>query len=137
MSDVRAGGPSEPPSGSAPALRLIPMQVGSATVYIEQVGASPDIEADDAIYPVAPLTPGEAFNRASEVIRECVRVVGERVEALAEKRLQEITVEFSLTFEVKGKASLIPVFVTGETGAQTGLKVTAVWRQSEVRGGQG
>ena len=41
---------------------------------------------------------------------------------------QEITVEFSLSFQVKGKASLIPMFVTGETGAQTGLKVTAKWK---------
>ncbi len=35
--------------------------------------------------------------------------------------------EFSLTFDVKGKASVIPILVTGETGVQTGLKITAKW----------
>ena len=128
-----AGVPASPPTPTAER-RLVPMQVGSATVYVEQVGAPPEVEATDAIYPVA-LTPEEAFNKASELIRECVRVVGERVEALAEKRPQEVSVEFSVTFAVKGKASLIPVFVTGETGAETGLKVKAIWQRSEARGG--
>ena len=50
-------------------------------------------------------------------------------EALGAKaRPDQMSVEFSLNFEVKGKAALIPVFVTGETGAQTGLKVTALWK---------
>jgi hypothetical protein len=108
------------------------MRLGSAIVYIEQVGDPGVIEADDQVRPVAPPTPEEAFERAGDILRECVRIIGERVEALVTRaRPQEITVEFSLTFEVKGKAALIPIFVTGETGAQTGLKVTAVWKRGE------
>jgi hypothetical protein len=39
-----------------------------------------------------------------------------------------VSVEFSLSFEATGKAQLVPVFVTGETKAATGLKVKAVWK---------
>jgi len=109
------------------------MRVGSATVYVEDYGESALIEVDDRLRPVAPPSPQEAFGSAGEILRECVRVIGERVDALAVKaRPQEISVEFSLSFEVKGKAALIPVFVTGETGTETGLKVTAVWK-NDVR----
>jgi hypothetical protein len=120
----------ESPSTAESGRRLVPMQVGSATVYIEQVGPYPEIDADDRIYPVAPLSPQEAFQTAGDAVRECVRIVGERIEALEERRPQEITVEFSITLEAKGKAALIPIFVTGETGAKTGLVVKAVWRRS-------
>jgi hypothetical protein len=44
-------------------------------------------------------------------------------------------VEFSLTFEVKGKASIVPVFVTGESSVQSGLKVTALWKKPDTREG--
>jgi hypothetical protein len=115
--------------------RLVPMQVGSAIVYVEQVGEPAVVEPDDAIRPVAAPGPREAFENAGEILRECVRVIGDRVETIAEKtRPQEISIEFSLTFEVKGKASIIPVFVTAETGAQTGLKVVAVWKRSDGDG---
>ncbi len=115
-----------------PSRRLVPMRVGNATVYIREVGGPALIEADDQVRPVAPPSPEAAFESAGEILRECVRVIGERVEALTAKaRPHEITVEFSLSFEIKGKAALIPVFVTGETGAQTGLKVTAVWKRQE------
>lgn len=130
MSDeIRAGGLSESPSESISSRRLIPMQVGKATVYVEQVGEPAEMQADDRIYPVAPLTPQEVFENAVEALQECVRVVGTKIETLAQKAMpHEITVEFSLTFEAKGKMALVPIFVTGETGAGTGLKVTAVWK---------
>lgn len=135
MSDmIRAGtgsiGASIPEP--APSRRLVPMQVGNATVYIEQIGEPVITEADDSIRPVAP-SPKEVFEKAVEVIQQCVHVVGEKVEIIAEKaRPQEITVEFSLTFEATGKVALIPVFVTGKSKAGTGLKVTAVWKQTEA-----
>lgn len=129
--DIRLGNSKNDLPIITPARRLIPMQIGNATVYVEEVGAPLVIESDD-IRPVAPPTPGEAFEKAGEILHECVRVLGERVEALAAKaRPDVVTVEFSLSFEVKGKASLIPVFLTGETGLQTGLKVSAVWNKSE------
>jgi hypothetical protein len=105
------------------------MQVGSAVVYIEQVGEPNVTEVDDQIRPVAAPNPQEAFGSAGEILRECVRTIGERIEALSTgARPDEVSVEFSLNFEVKGKAALIPIFVTGETGANTGLKVTASWK---------
>jgi len=122
MSDeIRAGGIHGSLSESVPTRRLIPMQVGKATVYIEQIGEPAEVEADDRIYPVAPPNPKEMFENAVEVLQECVRVVGERIESLTKKTMpQEITVEFSLTFEARGKMALVPVFVTGETNAGKG-----------------
>jgi Trypsin-co-occurring domain 1 len=133
MSDaIRSGtGPNLQSSGS-PIRRLVPMQVGSAVVYVEQVGEPAVAEEDDRIRPVAVPTPQEAFENAGEILHECVRVIGEKIEALGAKaRPDQMSVEFSLNFEVKGKAALIPVFVTGETGAKTGLKVTAMWKNRQ------
>lgn len=117
--------------------RLIPMQVGTATVYIEQIGEPVVTEADDHIRPVAP-DPKEVFEKAVEVLQQCVHVVGEKVEIIAEKaKPQEITVEFTLTFEATGKMALIPIFMTAESKANTGLKVTAVWKQTTSEQGGG
>jgi Trypsin-co-occurring domain 1 len=70
----------------------------------------------------------EAFQIGSDILRECVRVIGERIEMMAEKaRPNKVVVEFSISFEVKGKASIVPIFLTGETGGKTGLKITAEW----------
>ena len=111
-----------------PTRRLVPLQIGNAIVYVEHVGEPVVIEADDSIRPVALPRPQEVFENAGEILRECVRVIGDRIGAMTEKaQPAEIVVEFALSFEVKGKASVIPVFVTGETGVQTGLKVTAKW----------
>lgn len=115
---------------------MVPMQIGSATVYVAQSAGGGVAVEDDRIRPVAALSPAQAFESAGDILRECVRVIGERFENLAEKaRPDQVTVEFSLTFEVKGKASIVPVFVTGESSAQTGLKVTAVWKRSEGKEG--
>jgi hypothetical protein len=107
--------------------RLIPMQIGAATVYVEQGAGSAVVEADDRIHAAA-FNPAAAFDAASDALRECTRIVGEQMSAVAEAaRPNEVTVEFALTFEAKGKA-LIPVFVSAESGVQTALKVSAVWR---------
>ncbi len=107
---------------------LVPMRIGGATVYVEQISEPLTIETSEDIYPVAPPGPAQAFEQAGEVLQECVRVVGERVEKLAENaKPREVTVEFTLSFEASGRAQLIPVFLTGQTKAATGLKVTAVW----------
>lgn len=128
---IRAGtgGIGEPTPESAPSRRLVPIQVDTATVYIEQIGEPVVIEADDRIRPVAPDTK-EVFENAVEVLQKCVHVMGEKVETIAEKaRPQEITVEFTLSFEATGKLTVIPILVTGETKGNTGLKVTAVWKR--------
>jgi len=125
--EIRPAGEQIPISGTPSLRRLVPMQIGTSIVYIEHVGEAIALEPDDSIYPVA--SPKDAFDGAMEALKECVRAVGERFEQLTEKvKPQEVTVEFSLTFDVKGKVSPIPILVTGETETQTGLKVTAVWR---------
>jgi hypothetical protein len=113
--------------------RFVPARVGQATVYFEQRPGLVELEPDDDIHPVAQISPSDVFANAGEVVRECVRTVGEQIGRLAlEIRPQELSLEFTLTFQAQGKAS-IPVFVTGEASAQTGLTIRAVWkdRQSE------
>jgi hypothetical protein len=111
------------------------MQVGNATVYIEGAGEAAEIEPTDRIYAVALPSPKEAFENALEVVKECVGVMGTRLEELAEKlRPQELSVEFSLAFEGAGKAQVIPLLVTAETKGSTGLKITAKWRRPEAKG---
>jgi hypothetical protein len=105
------------------------MKVGSAVVFVEQTGARAVVEASDEIYVVASPTPEEAFDKASEAIRECVRIVGERIADLAAAaKPSEITVEFSLGFEASGQASFIPILFQAKATATTALKVSAVWK---------
>jgi hypothetical protein len=115
---------------------LVPMKVGRATVYVVQIGDASIVTDDREIYTVAP-NPREVFDSAVDVIRECVTKIGEGVEALAEKAMpRELTVEFSLTFEAKGKTAILPVFVTAEHGVGAGLKISAVWKRGDVKPGE-
>jgi hypothetical protein len=108
--------------------RMVPLKIGEATVYVEQIGPEPAVERTEYV-PVAALDPAEAFDKASEAIRECVRIVGGRIEELKEGLTpQEVSVEFSLGFEASGKASWIPVLFQTEAKASAALKVTAVWQ---------
>lgn len=118
------------PPTTAATRRLMPMRIGQATVYIEQVGVPAEVEQPDGIYTVAP-SPQEAFEKAGEVLQACVRIVGEQIDRLEDWMPHEVTVEFSLSFEGTGRASIIPVFVTAETKATTGLKVTAKWQRND------
>ena len=136
MSDeIRTGDIALEGSESKRGRRLVPMKVGNATVFVEDIGQPAAIDAGDEVRPVAPPSPQEVFENAGEILHECVRVLGQRIEALAANAgPKEITVEFSLSFEVKGRASIIPVFLIGESTAQTGLKITALWKQKEEEG---
>lgn len=129
MSDtIGFGGDAESRPDSAQARQFVPMRVGDATVFVEQTGERTEVALSDEIYAAAPSGPDEAFEKAGEILQECVRVVGERIDRLAQKaKPKEVTVEFALSIEATGKAQLIPVLLTGETKAATGLKVTAVW----------
>lgn len=138
MSDeIEAGGAttSRPLTGGDQR-SLVPMNVGSATVYVVRTGDASIVAGDDEIYTAAP-DPREVFDRAVDVIRECVVKIGEGVEALAEKAMpRELTVEFSLTFEAKGKTAILPVFVTAEHGVGAGLKISAVWKRGDIKPGE-
>ncbi|QIN84278.1 hypothetical protein GBA63_17690 [Rubrobacter tropicus] len=130
--EVRLGTGGEE-AGTVAKRRLVPMRVGEASVYIEVAGEPPSIEGDEEIYAAATKDPVDAFRSAGEVLQEVVRTVGEQVAALGEEvRPDQVSAEFSLSFEAGGKAQLIPVLFTGETKAVSGLKVTAVWETSSL-----
>jgi hypothetical protein len=109
------------------------MKVGDAVVYVEQSLDEPVVETVTELRAVAaPPSATEAFEKASEAIRECVRIVGDRIEGLRETaKPKEVSVEFSLGFEARGKASFIPILVQAEAAANTALKVTAVWELNQ------
>lgn len=117
-------------TGSAGAARrLVPMKVGSATVFIDQVGVVPSPLADDRIYAVGALDPTQAFERAGEALREILAWVEKRSHELGDRRPDDLTVEFSLGFEVSGQASIIPIFVSSSGKFDGNLKITAVWHR--------
>lgn len=131
--EIQAGGAASSAPATGSARKLVPMRVGSATVYVEQSGDVSVVSSDDEIYTVA-HDPREVFDRAVEAIRECVGKIGAGIETLAEKALpQELSVEFSLTFEAKAKGAIIPIFVTAEHGLGTGLKISAKWKREDMK----
>lgn len=137
MGEIYAGGdqPQMTNDDSEHARRLLPLRIGDVVVYVEQTGQGAAIEGDD-IYAVAP-SPQDAFQHAADFVKECVRSVGARLSELRDAAdalaPQEVTAEFSVSFEAKGKTALVPVLLTGEASSMTGLKITAVWRQPDVR----
>lgn len=134
--EIQARGATSSASAPGSPRTLVPMRIGSATVYVEQSGDAGVVSGDDEIYTVAPNA-REVFDWAVEAIRECVGKIGAGIETLAEKTLpQELTVEFSLTFEAKAKGAIIPIFVTAEHGVGTGLKISAVWKRGDVKPGE-
>lgn len=134
---IKAGGAtSSAPITSGGQRSLVPMKVGSATVYVVQTGDASIAAGEGEIYTVAPNA-REVFDMAVEVIRECVAKIGDGIETLAEKAMpRELTVEFSLTFEAKGKTVILPIFVTAEHGVGAGLKISAVWKRGDVKPGE-
>jgi hypothetical protein len=105
---------------------FVPVQIGEATVFVERSSAPIRLDSGDDIHPVAPPTPQEALERAGNVLQEFIAVFDARIKALT-RRPEEVSVEFSLGFEVKGKATLIPVLLSGETSTHAAIKVTAKW----------
>jgi hypothetical protein len=110
----------------ASAHRFMPVQIGTATVFVEEARAPVEIDQGDEIYPVALPSPKEAFEQAGELLQEVVRIFDKRIQALV-KRPEEVCIEFSLGFTVTGRAHLIPVLLSAETSAQAAIKVSAKW----------
>jgi hypothetical protein len=82
------------------------------------------------------LDPKEAFEKASEALQECVRVVGDKIEKVgAAIEPDEVGVEFTLTFEAEGKAHIVPVLVSGKATSTMGIKVHAIWKPGQNGGG--
>ena len=125
--EIAVGGISEMPSEAAPR-RLVPLQIGTATVFVEQTGAPAEVDVGDAIHPVALPSPKQAIEQAGAFLQELVGIFDERIEKLATAtRPREVGVEFSLGFEVTGKATIIPVLLSGESSAEAAIKVSATW----------
>src|SRR5215217_5136935 len=96
------GIPGTLPEDEAPSAgrRLIPMKVGDATIYIEPMDEPAVIEQfdDDELRPVG-VDPRQAFETASEALRECVKVVGDRLSTIGSAIAPHtIGMEFTLTF---------------------------------------
>ena|SRR5579884_2041980 len=122
--DIVAGGTSSN-HGDSNALSYVPMRVGDAMVWIQPTGRAS--ESASEIHTAAP-SPDKVFKESIAAIKECIRSIGDGLDKLQPAlRPQELSVEFSLTFDAKGRASIVPILVTAETGVQTGLKVTAKW----------
>lgn len=114
---------------------VLPMQVGNSTLYVEATGPSTAIEPVGGFQAVG-LDPTEAFTQASDALRECVRIVGERLDKLGEAvKPDEVGVEFAISFDVEGSARIIPVLLTGKAKTAMGLKVTAKWRPGDASAG--
>lgn len=112
---------------TAPGRRLIPMKVGEAVVYIEPFDETAQLQEEGDIEPVG-VDPKQAFETASEALRECVRVVGDRVATVGSALTPStIGMEFTLTFDVEGKATIVPVLLTGKAKSTMGIKVSAQW----------
>jgi hypothetical protein len=126
MTDVVLSGEGSPVPASGP--RLVPMKVGDAVLYVEATGGTRTIEESEEAIAVG-MSPSEAFETASAALQECVRVVGERLQSIgAAVQPQEVGVEFNLTFDVEGRATIIPVLLTGKATSGIGIKVTAKWQ---------
>lgn len=111
--------------------RLVPMQVGTATVFVEAVEDDTVLETD-GFQAVSALNPQQAFETASDALKECVRVMGERIETMTgAMRPREVGIEFTLTFDVEGKATIVPVLITGKAKTAVGIKVTAKWQPGQ------
>jgi hypothetical protein len=123
--EIRLGGIREVDSERT-ARRLVRVRIGKATVFVEASGEQVELDLGDEIHPVALPSPQMAFEQAGEFLQECVRIFDARVRALA-SRPNEVSVEFSLGFEVKGKATLIPILLSGEASTGAAIKVSAMW----------
>jgi hypothetical protein len=139
VSDISVPGGSAPESPPPDGRRLVPMQVGSAVVYIEPFEEPAVIQDDGELRPVS-VDPRKAFEAASDALRECVRVVGERVTTVGAAATgaagavvpDVIGMEFTLTFDVEGRATIVPVLLTGKARSTLGIKVTAEWHPRAV-----
>lgn len=111
---------------------LVETAIGDAVVYFRVDRRLPAVEAPTGIRPVTGLgIDKNAFAAAAHVAREAVKLFGGTLKNVAlELMPSETGIEFSISFEAKGKAAIVPVFLTGETTGQVALKVTAKWKNS-------
>lgn len=131
MSEIRvtAGSGESHVSIPLPQPELIETSIGNAVVYFRVDSSPRPVTVDTEVRAVAAVD-ANAFEAAAKVIREGVRVIGAQVHEIGEALLpSELTVELGFTFEAKGKAAIVPVFLTGETSGRLAFKVIAKWQK--------
>jgi len=135
MSEVRAGaGSVERVAVISGEVRpeLVAQQIGEATIYFRVSGETLVVANERELRPVAEVK-SNVFDEAARIVGEGVKIIGQKVHALTETlQPSELEIELSFGFEVKGKATIVPVLLTGESTSNVGLKVTATWKQSEA-----
>ena len=125
---VSSQGQTESEPASVPVTELVETTIGDAVVYF-RVDRRLETPETGNIRPVTgPAPDRNAFEAAAHVAREAVRLFASHLSGIGEAlRPSETGIEFSFTFEAKGKTAIVPVFLTGETSGQVALKVTAKW----------
>jgi Trypsin-co-occurring domain 1 len=109
----------------APRRRLMELSVGESRVFVEVPLDDAESLGRDEIRAVAQPS-GDPFEQAAAFVRECISSIDERLHQLS-RRPDEVVVEFSLGFDVSGKAKLIPVLLSAEASTKSAIKVTARW----------
>jgi hypothetical protein len=135
MSEVRAGGTDRRVDHAVPdELHLVAQQVGEATIYFRVSANTLVVANEPELRPVAGGIRSNVFDEAALVVGEGVKIIGQRIRDLPETlQPSELELEISFGFEVKGKATIVPVLLTGESTSNVGLKVTATWKQAEKK----
>jgi hypothetical protein len=104
--------------------------IDGVTVFVEagMLGSIPD---DESIHAVGLSQPRQALEDAIDFTKALMKSLGSRIAEIdAALSPDELNVELSFTFRATGKATVIPVLLTGETGAEAAIKVSATWRPS-------
>jgi hypothetical protein len=113
---------------------LVAQEVGEATIYFRVSGETLEVANERELRPVAADVKSNVFDEAARVVGEGVKIIGHKVRDLTETlQPSELEIELSFGFEVKGKATIVPVLLTGESTSNVGLKVTATWKRPEEK----
>jgi hypothetical protein len=136
MSDIRttAGGSDQGLITPDDAPQLVAQQIGDTTVYFRVSAERLKVVNEPELRAVADN--GNPFDQAAKIVNQGVQIIGEKVRSLTDTlRPTELEIEISFGFEVKGKTTIVPVLLTGESTATVGLKVTATWKAADQKPG--
>jgi hypothetical protein len=133
MSEIRAAGEFSATSSEPVQPELVETRIGDAVVYVRISGPTLGVANEGEVRAVGAFDENP-FDAAAKVIREGVKVIGNSIHGISEVlQPSELRVEFGFTFEAKGRASIVPVFLTGESSGGVTLKVLALWRKDQPR----
>jgi hypothetical protein len=133
MSPISTGqGPADHALAAPESPELVETKVGDALVYFRVERRLDAVDTQGIRAVAGPAIPKDALDAAAEVAREAVRLFAARLSAVGEAlQPTETGIEFSLSFAATGKATIVPVILTGEATGQVALKVSAKWTKKE------